>query len=257
MSQDPATDPAASGSAPAVALDGLAKRFGRTWALAGVELEVGRGETVAVVGPNGAGKSTLLRVLATLLKPTRGRASVLGADVADDPRTVRERTSFLAPEGLLYGDLTASENLRFAARMHGLGDRRGTAERALSRVGLEGTGDLHVDGFSSGMKRRLALARLLLRPGEVVLLDEPYASLDAEGIELVDALVEEMGADGRTVLVASHRWGRTLEGAERVVSLEAGRVAWTGPPSEAAGAAGARAGVSSGRASGSSGRAGG
>ncbi len=242
MSQDLATDPVDPRSAPAVALDGLAKRFGRTWALAGVELEVARGETVAVVGPNGAGKSTLLRVLATLLKPTRGRARVLGADVTDDPRSVREHTSFLAPEGLLYGDLTASENLRFAARMYGLEDRRDIAERALSRVGLEGSGDLRVEGFSSGMKRRLALARLLLRPGEVVLLDEPYASLDAEGVDLVDALVEQMGADGRTVLVASHRWGRALEGADRVMSLEAGRMTWTGPPSEAGGASGARAG---------------
>lgn len=239
MPEDTASE---AGSAPAVVLDGLGKRFGHTWALAGVELEVARGELVALVGPNGAGKSTLLRVLATLVRPTRGRATVLGSDVDADPGGIRDRTSFLAPEGLLYGDLSALENLRFAARMLGLSDWREPAARLLDRVGLADTSDVRVDGFSSGMRRRLALARLLLRPGELVLLDEPYASLDAEGIGLVDELVEELGAEGRTVLLASHRWGRALSRADRVVRLAGGRIAWTGPPSEAAERIDARAG---------------
>lgn len=240
MHEDTASDPDAT---PAVVLDDLGKRFGHTWALGGVALEVGRGELVALVGPNGAGKSTLLRVLATLLKPTRGRAAVFGSDVGSEAGAVRERASFLAPEGFLYGDLTALENLRFSARMHGLDAWREPADRVLARVGLEDAADVRVDGFSSGMRRRLALARLLLRPGELVLLDEPYASLDTEGIALVDELVEEMGRDGRTVLLASHQWGRALAGADRVVHLDAGRIAWTGSPAEAAEELGVRPGI--------------
>lgn len=225
--------PAPTSGAPAVSASGVGKRFGYTWALRDVDLEVRSGELLALMGPNGAGKSTLLRVLATLLKPTRGEARVFGERVDADANAVRERTSFLAPEGFLYGDLTAMENLRFAARMYGLEEWRDPAARVLERVGLQRSADVRVDGFSSGMYKRLALARLLLQAGDLVLLDEPYASLDAEGIDLVDRLVEEMQGEGKTVLLASHQWGRALHLSDRVVVLEGGRIAWTGTPREA------------------------
>ena len=218
---------------PAVRVRGLGKRFGYTWALSDVDLEIEAGELLALMGPNGAGKSTLLRVLATLLTPTAGEARVFGARVDGEAHDVRERTSFLAPEGFLYGDLTALENLRFAARMFGLEEWREPAVRVLARVGLERSADTRVGGFSSGMHKRLSLARLLLQAGDLVLLDEPYASLDAEGIELVDRLVEEMRGEGRTVLLASHQWGRALPLSDRVVVLEGGRITWSGPPEEA------------------------
>ena len=231
---DPGSDPSREdGRPPAVEVRGLGKRFGYTWALTDVDLEVERGELLALMGPNGAGKSTLLRVLATLLTPTAGEARVFGARVDGEAHLVRDRTSFLAPEGFLYGDLTATENLRFAARMLGLEQWREPAARVLARVGLERSADTRVGGFSSGMHKRLSLARLLLQAGDLVLLDEPYASLDSEGIELVDRLVEEMQGEGRTVLLASHQWGRALPLSDRVVVLEGGHVAWSGPPEEA------------------------
>lgn len=214
-------------------LRGVGKRFGHSWALRGVALEIDRGELVALTGPNGAGKSTLLRLVATLLAPTTGEISVLGLDASSDAAAVRDLVSLLPPQGFLYGDLTALENLRFAARMYGIEEWREPALRVLERVGLARWGDLRVSAFSSGMEKRLSLARLLLRPGDVVLLDEPYASLDSEGIELVDGLVEEMVAEDRTVLLASHQWGRALPLSDRVVQLEAGELAWSGPPEEA------------------------
>lgn len=230
MRQTTTPDP---GRGPSLWLRGVGKRFGHSWALRGIELEIGRGELVALTGPNGAGKSTLLRLLATLLAPTTGQISVLGLDASSDAAAVRERVSLLPPQGFLYGDLTALENLRFAARMYGIEEWREPALRVLERVGLTRWGELRVNAFSSGMEKRLALARLLLRPGDVVLLDEPYASLDTEGIELVDGLVEEMVAEGRTVLLASHQWGRAFPLSDRVVQLEGGKLAWSGPPEEA------------------------
>lgn len=222
----------APGAEPAVRLEGLSRRFGGTWALRSVDLTVPRGELLAVVGPNGAGKTTLLKVLATLLEPSDGRVRVLGHDPADDRRAVRRSVGLLAGDDYLYDDLTGRENLRFAALMSGRRDWEDPADAALERTGLTRFADRRVAAFSSGMRKRLAVARLLLRPLELVLLDEPYASLDARGMELVDELVGEMRAGGCTVLVASHRWGRSLREADRVAVLEEGRLARVGSPGE-------------------------
>ncbi len=226
------TSPSPADDAPALRLQGVSKRFGWTWALRSVDLRLERGELLALMGPNGAGKSTLLKILATLVKPTEGEVRVLGHDPGEESGGIREKVGFLSAHGYLYDELTARENLRFAALMSGVTDWRDRAGEALDRVGLIRAADLRVGGYSSGMRRRLALARLLLRPLEMVLLDEPYASLDTEGIELVDELVEEMQEAGRTLVLASHQWGRTLEAADRVVVLEGGRLAWSGTPAE-------------------------
>lgn len=220
---------------PALRLRGVSKRFGRTWALRSVDLRLERGRLLALVGPNGAGKSTLLNILATLMKPTEGRVRVLGHAPDRESRRIREKVGLLSPRGYLYDELTARENLRFAALMSGIGEWRDPAGRALERVGLARAADLRVGGYSSGMRKRLALARLLIRPLEMVLLDEPYVSLDAEGVELVDGLVEEMREAGRTMVLASHRRGRTLEGADRVAVLEDGRLVRFGSPDGPAG----------------------
>lgn len=224
----------APGAEPAVRLEGVSRRFGWTWALRSVDLVVPRGELLAVVGPNGAGKTTLLRLLATLLEPSAGRVRVLGRDPTDESLAVRRSVGLLAGDDYLYDDLTGRENLRFAALMSGRRDWEGPADDALERTGLTRFADRRVAAFSSGMRKRLAVARLLLRPPELVLLDEPYASLDARGMELVDELVDEMRADGRTVLVASHRWGRSLREADRVAVLEEGRLARVASPTELA-----------------------
>lgn len=218
------------GHPPAVVTRGLSRRFGWTWALRDVDLSVDPGELVTIMGPNGAGKSTLLRVLATLLRPTEGEVRVAGHDPRSSTDEVRRALGFLAPGGYLYDQLTALENLRFACLMSGVEADDARLRKLLERMGLDRAAEVRVGGYSSGMRRRLALARLLLRPLEVALLDEPWASLDLDGVELVDDVVGEMRADGTTVLLATHQWDRVRELVDRVVVLERGSVARSGPP---------------------------
>ncbi len=207
---------------PAVATREVARLFGRSAALAGVSLDVERGRLVALLGPNGAGKTTLLRILATSLRPTFGTAHVEGVDVAERPELVRPRVAYLSHAMGLYDDLTAAENLSFAATMLGLADAAGAVASALSEVGLSADADRRVRGFSAGMRRRLSIARLLLRRPSLVLMDEPHAALDAEGMALIDRLLQRWHDEGTTVLVASHQAERVTRLADGWARLDGG-----------------------------------
>lgn len=207
---------------PAVATHELARLFGRSAALAGVSLEVERGRLVALTGPNGAGKTTLLRILATSLRPSFGTAAVDGIDVARQPQAVRRRMAYLSHATGLYDDLTAAENLHFAATMLGRTDGADAVAAALAEVGLAADADRRVGGFSAGMRRRLALGRLLLSSPSLVLLDEPHAALDAEAMALVDRLVLAWRERGATVLVASHHADRIHDQADGWARLDGG-----------------------------------
>lgn len=205
----------------AVTLKGIGKVFGTLPALAGVDLEVGRGEIVFVRGPNGAGKSTLLRILATLTTPTRGRGRLLGHDLLREREAIRRTTEYLGHRTGFYNDLSARENLRFAARLRGADAGRTAA--LLDLVGLAGFGEAQVGGFSQGMRRRLAIARLLLKRSQLWLLDEAYADLDAGGRDLLDEALLAAARQGTTIFVVSHDGERSrLRGRE--VVLEQGRV---------------------------------
>jgi heme ABC exporter ATP-binding subunit CcmA len=195
--------------------------FGVVPGIVRVDLRVERGEVLLVRGPNGAGKSTLLRVIATALSPTYGSGSVLGYDFVRDRTEIRRRVELLGHRTRLYEDLTAAENLRFAATLHGIDP--GGVEAALERVGLSDAADERVHGFSQGMRQRVAVARTLLRRQEVLLLDEPYAGLDEEAKALVDDVIEGAMAEGRTVLLATHDPARGGM-AGRTVAMEAGRI---------------------------------
>lgn len=212
----------------AVEVEGLARRFGRRWALRGVSLRVEPGEVVALAGHNGSGKTTLLRVVATLLRPTRGVVRVCGRDVVGDAAGVREHVGMMGHIPGLYDDLTAAENLRFAVRMLGRRVEAGRIAEALGAVGLEAEAGERVRGFSAGMRRRLALARLRLQGPDVLLLDEPYASFDADGVDLLNGFIRETANRGGAVMVATHDLGRGSGVVERVVVLEAGRLAGEG-----------------------------
>ncbi|HEX3219955.1 MAG TPA: heme ABC exporter ATP-binding protein CcmA [Candidatus Limnocylindria bacterium] len=207
---------------PAVATHELARLFGRSAALAGVSLSVERGAVVALLGPNGAGKTTLLRIVATALRPSFGSAEVDGIDVARRPDLVRGRIGYLSHATGLYDDLTAAENLRFAASMLGLPDGAASVDRALGEVGLTVDARRRVRGFSAGMRHRLALARLLLARLELVLLDEPHATLDADGMLLVDDVIGRWKAAGSTVLIASHQADRVSRLADGWARLDNG-----------------------------------
>lgn len=189
--------------------------------------EVHGGEAVGLLGPNGSGKSTVLRILATLLGPSAGSASINGLDVVRDAGAVRAQVGYLAHAAGLYDDLTARENLRFAADM--LGVPRGAADAALDRVGLAGAASERVRAFSAGMQRRLALARLTLRHPRVLLLDEPYSNLDADGVALVNGIVGDIVRRGGAALVVLHERAPAAGLLDRTLTLVDGRIASSDP----------------------------
>ena len=210
---------------PSVVTTDLARLFAGSPALAGVSLRVDAARTVAVLGTNGAGKTTLLRLLSTAIRPSYGRAKVDGLDVGRDADLVRERVAYLSHATGLYEDLTARENLVFAAAMLRTPDAPARVERALADVGLDERAADRVGEFSAGMRKRLALGRILLGQPSLVLLDEPYASLDAEGMAIVDQLLVAWREAGVSVLVASHATDRLAPFLDGRVVLERGLVA--------------------------------
>ncbi len=207
---------------PTIVADGVTRRFGASWVLRGVSLTVAAGEIVALCGANGSGKSTLLRILATLLRPSGGTARIGGADVVADADGVRRQVGFLAHSAGLYDDLTARENLGFAATMLGRSDDG--IDELLLRVGLAHVADVRVRGYSAGMQRRLALARLLLASPRVLLLDEPYSNLDAAGISLMNAVLRDAVARGASALVVLHETAPATGLLDRTVTIADGRI---------------------------------
>lgn len=206
----------------ALKLEGLARRFGPRWALRGVTLDVEPGEVVGIMGHNGSGKSTLLRVIATVLRPSAGDGWVFGNHLIRNAVDVRRHVGFLAHVPGLYEDLTAAENLRFAAQMFGVVEAG--IPFVLERVGLTQARDERVRGFSAGMQRRLALARLILGSPRLLLLDEPYNNFDSQGIELVNEIIQETrnGGGGALVVLHDRRQGERV--LDRVVELGRGVV---------------------------------
>ncbi len=218
----------------ALELEDLTRLYGEREALAGVSLSLQPGQTLVVLGPNGAGKTTLLRVLATLLRPHAGEVRVLGHRLPDEAWAVRGRVGLLGHEPLLYRELTASENLRFHARLYGVGMER--VRELLEAVGMATRADEPVRTLSRGMVQRVATARAILHDPELLLLDEPRANLDPAGAQLVEPLIGA-GADPtraggpRTRVVCSHNPEADLDGADLVLGLRSGRPALLADPS--------------------------
>ena len=229
---------------PAVATVELARLFGRSAALAGISLRIAMGRTVALLGPNGAGKTTLLRILATAIRPSYGSLSIDGIDALREPELVRGRAVYLSHATAHYDDLTAEENLRFAATMFGWGTGEGmpVVREALATVDLEAVAGQRVRTFSAGMRKRLALARLLVARPSLLLLDEPHAALDGEGMALVDRLIGLWKEAGVTVIVASHQAERVANLADATVQLEGGLLAEVSGAGVSAGSVGASPG---------------
>jgi heme exporter protein A len=205
----------------ALEVEGLARHYGEREALSGVSLSLEEGQTLVVFGPNGAGKTTLLRVLATLLRPHEGIVRVLGSTLPQEAWAVRGRLGLLAHEPLLYRELTARENLRFHARLHGVADRR--VGELLELVAMDGRSREPLRTLSRGMVQRVAVARAVLHDPELLLLDEPHANLDPAAVELVAPLIG--ASSGRTRVICSHDPGGGLAEADVVLGLRAGRPA--------------------------------
>jgi len=212
-------------SAPAVRLARVVRHYGGVAALDGVNLTVAAGESILLLGANGAGKTTLLRVLALLARPTAGDYLLFGEPTrrGGDRLEQRRRLGFLAHQSWLYEHLTAEENLRFHAGLHGLRPDGAAIEAALDAVGLPGRRADPVRTYSRGMQQRLALARVLLHRPDLLLLDEPFTGLDREGAGRLRALLKRHAA-GRTLILATHDVAEALPLATRVVVLAGGRL---------------------------------
>jgi len=219
---------------PQLALEasGLSRGYGSRWALAGVNLRMRPGSSLLIAGSNGAGKTTLLRMLATTLQPTNGSLLIHGLDPARDLLGARRHLGLISHRTHLYDDLTGLETLDIVARIAGMGSDPQRDEALLERVGLGGRGNDPVRGFSAGMRKRLAFARLLLQGPDIVLLDEPYGKLDPRGFDFVDRFIEELRDAGKTLVMATHLVDRAASMLRSGLVLSAGRMAWVGPATE-------------------------
>jgi len=203
----------------------LVKRFGVKSVLRGVDFEVQPGEFVALLGPNGAGKTTFLRILASLARPSLGEVRVAGHRLPFQAAAVRARLGVVSHLPLLYGDLTAEENLRFFGRMYGVPHMEDRISEVLQMIALEGRRRETVRTFSRGMQQRLAIGRAVLHDPDVMLFDEPYTGLDQDAASMLDGVLRTVAARGRTVVMTSHDLARAEDLATRFDILTRGVIA--------------------------------
>jgi heme exporter protein A len=211
-------------------VEGLAKYFGRFAALRNLNLEVRRGDFVALFGRNGAGKTTFLRIVAGLSRPSSGRITIQSGTQLT-PQTARGLMGYLSHNTSLYLDLTAVENLSFYAKLLGLDTGRAAMEARLAEVGLAGRGHEPVRNFSRGMQQRLAIARAFLHDPEILLLDEPFTGLDQAGSGFLADYLKRAHGRGRTCLMAIHDVPLGHQLADRLVVIDKGGVALDTPGS--------------------------
>jgi heme exporter protein A len=210
----------------------LVKRFGLKPVLRGLNFHVETGEFVAILGPNGAGKTTFLRILASLSRPTLGEVRVAGYRLPDQAAAVRRRLGVVSHQPLLYGDLTAEENLRFFARLYSVEPEGRRVTEVLDLVGLVPRRRDLVRTFSRGMQQRLAIGRAVLHDPEVILFDEPHTGLDQDACAMLDSVLQRVAAQGRTIVMTSHDLARIADLASRFDVLSRGVIVASAQRSE-------------------------
>ncbi len=209
---------------------GLGKHYGDRPALAPLELEITGGQHVALVGHNGSGKTTLLRMAAGLLDPSEGSAEIFGHEVGS--REARRALSWLSDTPTFYDDLSVWEHLEFVARVHGRDDWEARADELLSRLDLGDRRDHIPTTFSRGLRQKAAIALALIRPFELLLVDEPFVGLDQSGKETLLALLDEVAAGGATLVVATHELA-FVHRVQRLLALRDGELVYDGAPTDA------------------------
>ena len=203
-----------------VLLSRVTKIFGLVRAVLDVDLEVCRGDFLAIFGPNGAGKTTLLRMVSGLTQPTSGSIQF----ESNDDHSGRDRVGYVSHQSFLYNELTGIENLVFYGRLYGIGKARGRAEEMLVKMGLQDARYQRVGTYSRGMKQRLTLARALLHEPDLLLLDEPYTGLDRHGSRIFTEVLKGLKEEGRTVLLITHNLGAGLELCGQIVIQNKGEL---------------------------------
>ncbi len=207
----------------------LIKRFGPKTVLRGLNFEVARGEFVGLLGPNGAGKTTFLRVLSSLSSPTLGEVRISGFQLPGQAAAVRRRLGVVLHQPLLYGDLTAEENLRFYGRMYGVADLEARISAVLELVGLSKRRRDLVRTFSRGMQQRLSIGRAVIHQPDVLLFDEPYTGLDQDAAAMLDDVLRQIAAQGHTIVMTSHDLARIADLASRFDVISRGVIAASAP----------------------------
>jgi len=210
----------------AVAVDGVWKYYGDYPALRDVRLEAAAGTCLALIGRNGAGKTTLLRILAGFSRPGRGQVRICGTEPRET--ATRRRIGFIGHGISVYDELSAIENLTLFARLYGLAEPRQAAARWLERTGLNRVAEGLVREFSRGMRQRLAVARAFLHEPDVLLLDEPFTALDDRAIAVLQGLLKDALAAGKTIVMSTHQLREALELATHAALLNRGAVAFAG-----------------------------
>lgn len=207
----------------AITTSKLTKVFGNRRAVDKVSIEVPQGAFLSIFGPNGAGKTTLLRVLSTLSRATKGSANLMGIDIKEEPDKVRDHIGLISHNSMLYLDLTAEENLLFAAKLYGVENPEERVLEMLDAVELKHRRLDTVRTFSRGMTQRLSIARALIHDPDVVFLDEPYSGLDPHAVEIFDGLIEQV-REGRTFVMVSHDLQKGFSMCTHALVLAKGKV---------------------------------
>lgn len=206
----------------AIVVSKLSKVFGTRKAVDGISFELPPGAFLSIFGPNGAGKTTLLRILSTLTRATSGSAQILGVDIKEDTDKARESIGLISHNSMLYPDLTAEENLLFAARLYGVENPEERVAEMLAAVELKHRRIDQVRTFSRGMTQRLSIARALIHNPSVVFLDEPYSGLDPHAVEIFDELIAQVRED-RTFIMVSHDLRKGFEMASHALVMAKGK----------------------------------
>lgn len=215
----PVSDPV-----PIIQVEGIKKQFGYRIILKGVDFSLQKGKSTLLLGRNGAGKSTLMKIIAGLSRPTSGSIYFQGTKIQEAPEELRRKLGVISHSSHFYGDLTAEENLVFFARLQNVTGIPAKIKTALEKTGLRQFYDLPVKTFSSGMGKRLNIARLMINEPCLLLLDEPYTGLDYDSIGFFNKFLLEFKETGGTILIVSHQIEMCFELSDQIMILEQGRI---------------------------------